>query len=39
MEHHANLVPWQQLCERTGATLRWFDVTADGRLDLADLDS
>src|SRR5262249_57451091 len=35
MEHHANLVPWQQLCQRTGATLRWFDVTADGRLDLS----
>ena len=30
MEHHANLVPWQQLCERTGATLRWLDVTARG---------
>ena len=30
MEHHANLVPWQQLAERTGATLRWFDVTARG---------
>ena len=35
MEHHANLVPWQQLCERTGATLRWFGVTPDGRLDLS----
>ena len=33
LEHHANLVPWQQLCERTGATLRWFGVTQDGRLD------
>jgi cysteine desulfurase/selenocysteine lyase len=38
MEHHANLVPWQQLCERTGATLRWLSVTPDGRLDLDDLD-
>ena len=37
MEHHANLVPWQQLCERTGATLRWLDVTPDGRLDLDEL--
>jgi cysteine desulfurase/selenocysteine lyase len=37
-EHHANLVPWQQLCERTGATLRWFGVTEDGRLDLANID-
>jgi cysteine desulfurase/selenocysteine lyase len=34
MEHHANLVPWQEFCRRTGATLRWFSVTADGRLDL-----
>ncbi len=34
MEHHSNIVPWQMLCERTGATLRWFDVTPDGRLDL-----
>ena len=39
MEHHANLVPWQQLCERTGATLRWLSVTHDGRLDLDHLDS
>ncbi|HEY8478826.1 MAG TPA: cysteine desulfurase [Spirillospora sp.] len=38
MEHHANLVPWQQLCRRTGATLRWFGITDDGRLDLDDLD-
>ena len=35
MEHHSNIVPWQLLAERTGAVLRWFDVTADGRLDLA----
>jgi cysteine desulfurase / selenocysteine lyase len=39
MEHHANLVPWQQLCERTGATLRWLTVTPEGRLDLDHLDS
>ena len=39
LEHHANLVPWQQLCERTGATLRWLGVTPDGRIDLSDLDS
>ncbi len=38
MEHHANLVPWQQLCQRTGATLRWLSVAADGRLDLDNLD-
>ena len=36
MEHHSNLVPWQLLCERTGATLKWFGLTDDGRLDLAD---
>ncbi|HUR14957.1 MAG TPA: cysteine desulfurase [Mycobacteriales bacterium] len=34
LEHHSNLVPWQQLCERTGATLRWFSLTDEGRLDL-----
>ncbi|GAA1191348.1 cysteine desulfurase [Prauserella alba] len=39
MEHHANLVPWQQLCQRTGATLKWFPVTEEGRLDLSGLDS
>src|SRR5215469_15966704 len=33
-EHHANLVPWQQLAGRTGATLRWFKVLPDGRLDV-----
>ncbi|ROS43887.1 cysteine desulfurase [Amycolatopsis thermoflava] len=38
MEHHANLVPWQQLCQRTGATLRWFDLTDTFRLDLSNLD-
>jgi cysteine desulfurase/selenocysteine lyase len=39
MEHHANLIPWQQLAERTGATLKWFEVTPDGRLDLSSLES
>ncbi|KRF24885.1 SufS family cysteine desulfurase [Phycicoccus sp. Soil803] len=34
MEHHANLVPWQELARRTGATLRWIGVTDEGRLDL-----
>jgi len=34
LEHHANLVPWQELCRRTGAVLRWYGVTPDGRLDL-----
>ena len=35
MEHHANLIPWQQLAKRTGAKLRWFEVTPEGRLDLS----
>ena len=35
MEHHSNIVPWQLLCARTGATLRWYDITDEGRLDLA----
>jgi cysteine desulfurase / selenocysteine lyase len=38
MEHHSDLVPWQLLCQRTGATLRWFEVTPDGRLDLSAID-
>ncbi|MEZ7123753.1 cysteine desulfurase [Nonomuraea sp. AD125B] len=36
MEHHSNIVPWQMLAQRTGATLKWFGVTDEGRLDLAD---
>ena len=39
MEHHANLIPWQQLAARTGATLKWFEVTPEGRLDLGNIDS
>ncbi len=38
MEHHANLVPWQELRDKTGVTLRWIGLTDEGRLDLADLD-
>ncbi|MGH3727722.1 MAG: cysteine desulfurase [Micromonosporaceae bacterium] len=38
MEHHSNIVPWQLLCQRTGATLRWFSVTDDGRIDFSRLD-
>ena len=37
LEHHANLVPWQELAQRTGATLRWYGVTDDGRIDLDSL--
>lgn len=33
-EHHSNLVPWQELCARTGAELAWLDLTPDGRIDL-----
>lgn len=39
MEHHANLIPWQQLAARTGAKLKWFSVTDEGRLDLSNIDS
>src|SRR3954452_13531102 len=38
MEHPSNIVPWQLLTERTGATLRWFGLTDDGRLDLSNID-
>ena len=37
MEHHANLIPWQQLAKRTGAKLNWFSITKDGRLDLSNI--
>jgi cysteine desulfurase / selenocysteine lyase len=39
MEHHANLIPWQQLASRTGAQLSWFEVLPDGRLDLNSINS
>jgi len=38
MEHHANLVPWQEVCAKTGVELRWIGLTDDGRLDLDGLD-
>ncbi|MEN0110458.1 MAG: aminotransferase class V-fold PLP-dependent enzyme, partial [Planctomycetota bacterium] len=38
MEHHSNLVPWHQLAERTGATIKHAPMTDDGRLDLERLD-
>jgi len=37
MEHHANLIPWQQACLRSGAILRWISVSKNGRLDLSNL--
>jgi cysteine desulfurase/selenocysteine lyase len=39
MEHHSNIVPWQLLCQRTGATLRWFGITDNGRLDESGVDT
>jgi len=39
MEHHANLIPWQQLAARTGAKLSWFEITPEGRLDLSNINS
>jgi cysteine desulfurase/selenocysteine lyase len=39
MEHHANLIPWQQLAARTGAQLSWFEVLPDGRLDLSSVNT
>jgi cysteine desulfurase/selenocysteine lyase len=38
MEHHSNIVPWQQLAGRTGAVIRWVGLTDEGRLDLSGLD-
>ena len=38
LEHHANLVPWQELARRTGATLKWYKMTPDGRIDLDSLE-
>lgn len=37
MEHHANIVPWQQAAQRTGAKIEVAEVTQDGRLDMEDL--
>jgi len=37
LEHHANLIPWQQLAKRTGAELVWFSIDAEGRLDQSNL--
>lgn len=39
MEHHANLVPWQEVCAKTGAVLRWIPLTPEGRLDLSSLNA
>ena len=39
MEHHANLVPWQQICRERGAELRYLEVDEHGELSLAQLDA
>lgn len=39
MEHHANIVPWQMLCERTGASLRFIPLNPDGTLQVEALDT
>ena len=39
MEHHSNLVPWQQLCTQTGASLRYLEHNIEGRIDLKDAKS
>lgn len=39
LEHHANLIPWQQLAQRTGAVLKWFNAQEDGSLDLSEISS
>jgi cysteine desulfurase / selenocysteine lyase len=39
MEHHSNIVPWQLACQRTGARLRWFGLTDEGRLDVSNLEA
>lgn len=36
MEHHSNLIPWQQLAARKHATLKYIELTEDGELDMAD---
>src|SRR5690242_18192540 len=38
LEHHANLVPWQELARRTGATLKWYSVGPEGRIDIDSLE-
>jgi len=39
LEHHSNIVPWQQLAQRTGATIKWVPIDSQARLDLSDLDN
>lgn len=39
LEHHANIVPWQQVCARTGASLKVIPLAADGSLDLSNIDA
>jgi cysteine desulfurase/selenocysteine lyase len=39
LEHHANLIPWQELCDKTGALLKWIPITEEGVLEYSKLDS
>lgn len=38
MEHHSNIVPWQKVCRRTGASLEFIEITKEGKLDEGDLE-
>ncbi|MBE7679614.1 cysteine desulfurase [Paenibacillus sp. P13VS] len=38
MEHHSNLIPWQQVAKETGATLKYIPLQPDGNIDLADVE-
>ena len=35
MEHHSNIIPWQLICEKTGASLKYIPISEDGTLDLS----
>ncbi|MFZ9802341.1 MAG: aminotransferase class V-fold PLP-dependent enzyme, partial [Candidatus Nanopelagicales bacterium] len=39
LEHHANLVPWQELCSKIGTVLKWIPITDEGLLDYSKIDS
>ena len=39
LEHHANLLPWQQLAKRSGAKLTWLGITKDAQIDISNIDS
>ena len=39
LEHHANLLPWQQLAKRSGAKLSWLGITKDAQIDISNIES